>query len=137
MIVLDTNIASEFTRTPAPSVEKWRSSIGPSEVFLTAVTRAELRFGVASLPAGRRRDELEEAVAAYLQASAHRTLPFDNAAADLYGTIVADRRHAGRPISHEDAQIAAITRVHGATLATRNTRDFEGTGVQLINPFEQ
>jgi toxin FitB len=100
------------------------------------VTEAEMRFGMALLPDGKRRDQLVEAVEGLLTADfAGRILPFDSAAAFFYARIAADRRRAGRPISQFDAQIASIARSRAATLATRNVSDFAGCGVQLVNPW--
>ena len=89
------------------------------------------------LPAGRRKNELSEAVHALITADFRgRVEPFDVLAADQYADVVADRERIGRPISTSDAQIAAICRVLAATLATRNTSDFTGTGVNLFDPWE-
>lgn len=87
-------------------------------------------------PGGTSADELTEAVRGLLEDDfEQRVAPFDAAAAQLYGLIVTDREQSGRPIGVADAQIAAVCRRFGATLATRNTKDFEGTGVDLVNPW--
>lgn len=101
----------------------------------TAITIAEIRYGLARLPAGRRTDRLQETVEEVLDAFPRQVLPFDDAAARLYGVIAAARERVGRPIDAFDAQIAAITRSHQARLATRNTKDFEDTGVELLDPW--
>lgn len=137
MIVLDTNVVSEaLRRDPDPQVLAWLESL-TDDVAITAVTLAELLAGVRRLPAGRRRTTLERAVAAavdpYLQTRA--VLPFDAAAADEYADVLVLREGEGRPIHTADAQIAAICRAHGATCATRNLADFEGTGVELVDPW--
>jgi predicted nucleic acid-binding protein len=103
---------------------------------VTAVTQAEMMLGVRLLPPGKRRSALEGAVGAmFAEDFAGRILAFDNAAVPDYVAIVSSRRAAGRPISQFDAQIAAIATCRGLALATRNTGDFEGTGVALINPW--
>lgn len=137
MIVLDTNVLSELMR-PAPSrqVVRWLEREPPSSVFTTSITQAEILHGILLLPAGRRRDGLEAAAQAmFAEELAGRILGFTSEAAPFYARIAADRRHAGRPISHFDAQIGAIARLHDAVLATRNTADFEGCGLRLIDPW--
>jgi len=135
MIVLDTNIVSELLRPePAPQVEAWLSRQDGATVYFTSVGEAELRYGVAILPAGRRRSALAEAIEGMLEEDFHdRILPFDRAAASAFAEIAAERRAAGRPISQFDCQIAAIARARNAAVATRNTDDFDGCGVELIN----
>lgn len=138
MIVLDTSVISELTRkVPDPGVLSWLDALPVSEVATTAVTAAELRYGVARLPSGHRKRELTVAVRALLSDDFHgRVLPFDDHASSEYADIVAGREQLGRPIGMADAQIAAICRNVGATLATRNTADFEETGVAMVNPWE-
>ena len=120
---------------PTPSVAAWIAERDAATMFLTAVSEAELRFGVAILPAGRRRNALEAAMRRWLERGfAERILPFDSAAAEAYAEIAADRRQAGRPIGEADCQIAAISRSRGTSLVTRNVRDFEGTGVEVVDP---
>ena len=136
MLVIDTNVASDLMRpAPTPSVAAWIAERDAATMFLTAVSEAELRFGVAILPAGRRRNALEAAMRRWLERGfAERILPFDSAAAEAYAEIAADRRQAGRPIGEADCQIVAISRSRGASLVTRNVRDFEGTGVEVVDP---
>lgn len=137
MIILDTNIVSELLRpAPEPKVEAWLAAQDGGQVYLTAISEAELRYGVAILTDGKRRDALAEAIDAMLREDFRdRILPFDSAAAEAFATIAADRRGAGRPISQFDCQIAAIGRAQGATVATRNARDFEGCGIEVIDPW--
>ncbi|MEM9766191.1 MAG: type II toxin-antitoxin system VapC family toxin [Pseudomonadota bacterium] len=137
MVILDTNVVSELLRpTPEPRVEAWLARQDGGQVFLTAVTEAELRTGVAIMADGKRRDELAHTIDAMLREDFHgRILPFDSAAACVYSTIAAGRRAAGRPISQFDCQIAAIGHAHDATIATRNARDFEGCGIEVIDPW--
>jgi toxin FitB len=137
MIVLDTNVVSELLRpAPATQVEAWLSAQDGATVYFTAVGEAELRHGVAILPAGRRRTALAKAIEGILEEDFRdRILPFDRAAASAYAAIAAKRRAAGRPISQFDCQIAAIARAHEAAVATRNTGDYEGCGIDVIDPW--
>jgi toxin FitB len=137
VIILDTNVISELARTdPEPNVVSWLDSLPAAEVATTAITSAELLYGVARLPKGRRRAALAEAIDALINEDFRdRVQPFDGLAAEQYATVVVGREKKGRPISTADAQIAAICRVHSAGLATRNTGDFTDTGIDLINPW--
>ncbi|ACU97361.1 type II toxin-antitoxin system VapC family toxin [Saccharomonospora viridis] len=138
MIVLDTNVVSELLRrAPDAGVVAWVDRLPVESVFITAVTAAELRYGVARLPDGRRKQVLDVKIGELLTEDFEdRVLPFDTGSAAHYATIVAARERAGSPISAADAQIAAICRYYRARLATRNVGDFVGTGVELINPWE-
>jgi predicted nucleic acid-binding protein len=138
VIILDTNVISELTRpVPDSGVIAWLDSQPAEETAVTAITVAELRYGVRRLPDGRRKAELSEAVSALVDTDFRgRVEAFDVLAAGQYADVVTMRERAGRPISTSDAQIAAICRVLNATLATRNTTDFTGTGVDLINPWK-
>ena len=137
MYVLDTNVASELMRsTPAPTVAAWVAERDMNDMFLTAISEAELLYGVAIVPAGRRRNELETAMTRWLDVGfGERILPFDRAAARHYAEVASHRRRVGRRIEEADCQIAAISRSHGAILVTRNVRDFEATGVDVVNPW--
>lgn len=137
MILLDTNVVSEMLRpTPDPAVLDWVSARDGDTLFLSAVTEAELRYGVAILPDGKRKAMLMGLVEAVLREDfAGRVLPFDAHAAGCYAGIGAGRRAAGQPISQFDCQIAAIARANGMALATRNWRDFEGCGIDVIDPW--
>lgn len=138
MIVLDTNVLSELLRpSPEPSVTAWVAAQPAASVFTTAVTRAELLYGVALLPPGRRRDALRAATVAVLdKALSGRIISFDNDAADAYVEVSATRRKLGRPISRFDAMIAAMARSNDAIVATRNTKDFDDCGVAVVNPWQ-
>jgi predicted nucleic acid-binding protein len=137
MIILDTNVLSELLRPdPARQVERWLAAQDGTKVYFTTVGEAELRHGVAILPKGRRRNALATAIEGLLDEDFRdRILPFDRPAARAYATIAAERRTAGRPISQFDCQIAAIARAREATVATRNTSDYEGCGIALIDPW--
>ena len=137
MILLDTNVISEMMRAePAPEVLAWFAARDAADLFLTTVTEAELRTGIAILPEGQRRDRLQAALDAMIAEDfAGRVLPFDSPAARAYARIAATRRAAGRPIAEADCQIAAIATAVGAMVATRNTKDFDGCGPTIINPW--
>lgn len=137
MIVLDTNVVSELMRPePAAAPSAWVEAQPPGEMAIAATTAAELLYGVARLPDGARKRTLSAVVIAVVREEfAGRVLPFDAGAAQHYADIVADRERQGRPIGIADAQIAAICRTHSAALATRNTLDFEATGVDLLDPW--
>lgn len=138
MIILDTNVVSELIRAaPDPGVRAWVNSIPSTQITTTSITAAELYYGVARLPTGQRRQQLAVAVSALLNdALRGRIAPFDERAARRYADVISGRERAGRPIEVLDAQIAAICRELGAALATRNIKDFEETGVELIDPWQ-
>jgi predicted nucleic acid-binding protein len=138
VILLDTNVLSELIRPePDEGVTEWVDSLEAAVVATTAITAAELLYGAARLPAGQRRERLSEAIRGLIEHDLEgRVEPFDAAAATHYADLVSDRDKAGRPISMADAQIAAICRSLGATLATRNTGDFQGTGIDLLDPWQ-
>lgn len=137
MIVLDTNVISEvFRPQPEGRVIAWMEGL-TDDVAITAVTLAELLTGVRRLPKGRRRSMLAAKIDAALDPyrDTRAILPFDGRAAEQYADVLVAREQAGRPIHTADAQIAAICRVHGATCATRNSKDFAGAGVELVDPW--
>lgn len=137
MIVLDTNVLSEILRPePDARVQAWLEAQPRPSLFTTTVTRGELFYGVRLLPDGQRKVSLVNAVQAIFdQDLAGQVLSFDNASADAYARIAAARKIAGKPISQFDAMIAAITRSRGASLATRNIRDFTNCGIDLVDPW--
>lgn len=138
MIVLDTNVISEVFRPhPDTHVVAWLESL-TGDVAITAVTLAELLAGVRRLPDGRRRTSLAARIDAALgpYRDTRAVLPFDDDAASHYADVLVAREQAGLPISTADAQIAAICRSHHAVCATRNTKDFASTGVELVDPWD-
>jgi predicted nucleic acid-binding protein len=138
VILLDTNVLSELVRPePDQGVLDWLDALDAGQVATSTVTVAELLYGVARLPEGRRKQQLDAAIRELIDRDlAGRVHPFDKPAAEHYAQLVDGRERAGKPISAADAQIAAICRTLGATLATRNTSDFEGTGVKLLDPWQ-
>ena len=135
--LLDTNVVSELIRTsPEPAVATWAAGHRVEDLFFSAVSEAELRYGVAILPVGRRRDTLLFEVEAMLRdAFEDRVLPFDGDAARACGHIAARCRSSGCPVSPADCQIAAIAASRRMTVATRNVRDFEGMGIEVVDPW--
>ena len=138
MILLDTNVLSELMRPiPDPNVVRWLDAWPEWEVWISAVTIAEIRLGISILPAGKRKDLLLAlAEQMFHEDFPDRCLPFDCEAAGEYALIVSERNRHGHPISVEDAQIAAIAGTAGLTLVTRNTKDFSDiTGLELVDPW--
>ena len=138
LFVVDTNVASELMR-PAPSdrVSAWVRSISGKDLCTSAVTIAEIRYGIERLPDGRRKDTLRSAANEIFAMFSDQILPFDADAAEQYAVIVSGRERLGSPIGGFDAQIAAICRARGAVLATRNARDFADTGIDVVNPWQE
>jgi hypothetical protein len=136
MIVLDTNVLSETLRpAPAAAVRRWMAAQPAATLFTAAICEAELRYGLALMPAGRRRTSLARALAAIFEEFATRILAFDSHAAQAYADIAATRRRIGRPISQFDAQIAAIAAANGFRVATRNVDDFAECGIPVVSPW--
>ena len=138
MIVLDTNVISEPLRqAPESRVIEWIDAQPVETLYLSAITVAELRFGVASLPAGKRRDRLQESLEKRaLPLFAERVLPFDMSASQSYGELMAKARTAGLAIGTADGYIAATAAANGMMVATRDASPFEAVGVAVINPWE-
>jgi len=138
VIILDTNVVSELMRPePAPVVANWIRDRDRRELRMTVITLAEVRYGIARLPDGRRKQALLAAADEIFSAFADQVLPVDSAAAEQYAVIASSRERAGKPISGFDALTAAVCRSRGAALATRNVADFAGTGVETIDPWLQ
>lgn len=139
MIVLDTNVLTEALR-PAPSerVLHWLAAQERLAVFTTTITQAEVLYGIEVMPAGKRRSRLLAAIESlFADEFQGRILPFDEDAARVFPKIVAGREAMGRPVSQFDAMIASIARSRRATVATRNTNDFEQCGVGIVNPWTE
>jgi toxin FitB len=138
VIVVGTNVVSELMRpSPAPQVREWVNPQAPDQLCTTAVTVAEIRYGLERLPGGRRKDSLLTTATEVFAAFSEFIQPFDADAAIWYATIVAHRDRLGLPIDGFDAQTAAICRTRGAALATRNANDFRETGIDVIDPWQQ
>jgi toxin FitB len=137
MIVLDTNVISELMRpTPEAEVLGWFAGQPRSTLFTTSINKAEILYGIALLPVGRRKADLADAAERmFTGAFAERMLPFDAVAASHYADILVARRRMGNPIETLDAQIAAIALGTGAVVATRDVAGFDGCGLVLVNPW--
>jgi len=136
MTILDTNVVSELMRpAPEPRVLDWFGKLRAEDAHLTAITVAEILLGIELLPVGKRRDMLRSGAERTLAVFRDHILAFDDKAAHTFSLLSATRRRQGKPISEFDAQIAAIARANGATLATRDTGDFEACGVKLVDPW--
>lgn len=138
MIILDTNVISEPLRqAPEPRVIEWIDVQPIETLYLSAITVAELRFGVASLPAGKRRDYLQESLEKNaLPLFAGRVLVFGMPASKSYGELMAKARISGMAIATTDGYIAATAAANGMMVATRDVSPFEAVGVEVINPWE-
>jgi toxin FitB len=138
MIVLDTNVVSELMRpVPEPRVLHWFSSQVAEDLHVTSVTMAEILHGIELISTSRRRDVLRAgADKMFEEVFADRVLMFEDRAARSFSQIASARLRQGKLMSPLDVQIAAIAKVQGATLATRNPYVFEGCGLRLINPWE-
>lgn len=136
-VLLDTNVVSELIRkAPDAVVEAWAAGRPLEDLFFSAVGEAELRYGAAILPAGRRRKSLVSDIERMLRdAFEGRILPFDRDAARAYADIAAMRRSTGHPVAPADCQIAAIARSRDLAVATRNVRDFEDLDVEIVDPW--
>ncbi|TKT82570.1 type II toxin-antitoxin system VapC family toxin [Aquamicrobium sp. LC103] len=138
MILLDTNVISEtFRPHPEPKVAKWLSSVPIEDLFVSSITTAELLYGMAILPDGRRKLELANVIERFLTEKIVNPIQsFDAHDASAYARISAHRHRIGRVVRELDAQIAAIAQTRSLTIATRNVSDFEDCGVEIINPWE-
>ena len=137
MIILDTNVISELMAPePTSQVERWVAARPPTSLYTTAVTEAEILFGVRLLHKGNRRDRIEAAAEELFgRVFAGRVLPFGSDAANAYARIAAERRRRGARMSALDAQIAGIVRAAGGSLATQNVADFTGCGIDVVDPW--
>jgi len=139
MIILDTNVLSECLRpAPAPGVLTWMAAQPTESLFTTTVVEAEILYGVSLLDEGARKAALAQAVGEIFSKDfAGRVIPFDRDCAKAFATVAAHCKSLGQPISQFDAMIAAAARSRGASLATRNIRDFVHCDIDLINPWSQ
>ena len=137
MTILDTNVLSELMRPkPSPRVVAWVAKQPATELGTTSITEAEIFYGIELLFKGKRREGLLVAAEdMFAEDLAGRVFGFESDAARVFSKIAAERRAVGRPISHADAQIAAIARVRSAKLATRNVEDFEDCGLDVVDPW--
>ncbi|SDI45064.1 hypothetical protein SAMN05216189_100592 [Pseudomonas delhiensis] len=138
MILIDTNVLSELMRAkPDPAVVAWLDAQSVSDLHISAITVAEILYGVAKLPDGKRKQALHTmALAMFGEYFAGNILPFDADAAVHYAELVAASEARGEVADMADGQIAAIARLNGAQIATRNVRHFESFGVPLIDPWK-
>jgi len=138
ILILDTNVVSELMRVaPDRQVRAWIAAQKSTDLALSAITIAEIQRGLARLPKGKRRKNLEANFLTFVtEAFAGRVFPFDEAAALIYGEIAAGREKNGYAIDAVDLMIAAVAKIQNASIATRNTNDFEGCGIALINPWD-
>ncbi len=136
MIVLDTNVLSALMRqTPDPQVIAWLDRQPRSSIWTTSITLLEVRFGLRIMAAGKRRSLLMTAFAAVLEKLGHRVIPFDVAAAEQAGDLMASRHKTGQPVELRDTMIAGIVLAQRATLATRHTAHFKDIDVAVIDPW--
>ena len=136
MIILDTNVVSELMRSePAPQVANWIRDRDRRELRTTVITLAEIRYGIARLPDGRRKQVLLTAADDTFSAFEDQILQVDTAVAEHYAVVASTRERAGKPIASMDALIVAVCRSRNAALATRNVADFDGTGIEIIDPW--
>ncbi|KXV70350.1 plasmid stability protein StbB [Acetobacter malorum] len=138
MILLDTNVISEpWKPAPEPRVLAWIDAQAIETLFLSAVTVAELRFGIGAMPAGRRRSVLYERLEQQvLPLFARRVLSFDLAASQSYAELMVRARSEGRAVGKADGYIAAIAASRGYAVASRDVSPFEAAGVRVLNPWE-
>lgn len=137
MIVLDTNVVSEAMKPgPHPAVQAWLDEQAAETLYLSSVTLAELLFGIASLPAGRRKNALAQTLDGLLELFRDRVLAFDSNAARHYADLAVAARAAGKGFSTPDGYIAAIAAARGFSVATRDVAPFRAAGVRVINPWE-
>ena len=137
MIIVDTNIISELIKpAPSPAVTAWVAARAAGELFTTSITVAEIGYGIERLAAGQRKHLLRAAAEEVFTAYSEQVLAFDSPAAAHYAIVANQRDRAGAPIDGFDALIASICRANDAALATRNVKDFENTGIDLVDPWD-
>ena len=137
MIILDTNVISEaMKREPNPAVKEWLNKQAVETLYLSTIVLAELLFGVAALPTGKRKSKLTAALNGITDLFGDRVVLFDIPTAQAYAQLMAEARLAGKAISTADGYIAAMAITNGMMVATRDVEPFEVAGVQVINPWE-
>ena len=138
MVLLDTHIIAELMKTEGDiKVQTWLDNIPAHSVYTSAISKAEIEYGIAILPKGKRKTQFMEQANAVIGLFGDRILPFNRDSTEAFARIKSSRKKIGRPISYVDAQIAAIAVQHHLMLASRNTLDFESIeGLELINPWE-
>jgi len=139
VIILDTNVVSALMQSERnPQLEQWLNRQPRDTFWLTAVSYFELRSGIERLATGRKRQQLEDALARVIEVRiGNEILTLDESAAAAAARIAAGRERIGRPVDFRDTLIAGIAVANGADLATRNVRHFQGLDVSVINPFEE
>ncbi|QDQ25529.1 type II toxin-antitoxin system VapC family toxin [Chitinimonas arctica] len=137
MIVLDTNVVSEAMKPePHPAVRAWLNDQAAETLYLSSVTQAELLFGIAALPAGRRKDSLARTLDGLMGLFGERVLPFDTHAARHYAELAVNAKAGGRGFPIPDGYIAAIAASRRFIVASRDMAPYEAAGVSVINPWE-
>ena len=138
MIVLDTNVVSEAMKPePHPRVRAWLNDQAAETLYLSSVTLAELLFGIAALPVGKRKDMLAQALDGLMGLFRDRVLPFDIDAARCYAKLAVTAKTGGRGFPTPDGYIAAMAASRGFIVASRDTAPYEGAGVSVINPWQE
>jgi len=137
MILLDTEVISELMKKDGNiNIQSWMDDIPAHRIFTSAISKAEIEYGVSILPVGKKKNQIGKLANSVLELFGDRILPFNTDSTRAFARIKSDREKIGRPISYADAQIAAIALQHGFKLATRNTADFQSIeGLELINPW--
>jgi predicted nucleic acid-binding protein len=138
MILLDTNVISEIMRPkPIVTVLDWLDKQDTRRLHVSTITIGEIEYGLQVLPNAKRRNTLRHKFERFIsEGFKYRILEYDLVSSQLYGLIMRERRKSGKSMSISDGQIAAIAGGKGLAVATRNTKDFEGCKLKLINPFE-
>ncbi|WEV63808.1 type II toxin-antitoxin system VapC family toxin [Bifidobacterium sp. ESL0732] len=137
MFLLDTNVVSEIAsrKVPDANVLAWFFAQSPDALYISSITLAELIYGIELLPEGQRKDDIRNSVVSTLSDFRFRPLPFDEQAAPYYALVAAQRKKLGRPMGPNDAMITAIAMANNMVIVTRNVKDFENTGIKIINPW--
>jgi len=137
-IVLDTNVLSELMNLQGSRIVKnWVLTQPRENIFITSITKAEILYGIAILPDGKRKKALREsAQSMFIKEFIEQILSFESKAAECFAEIMSNRRKLGKPISQADAQIAAICLANNTAIATRNVDDFTDCQIKIVNPWD-